>query len=62
MLQLILAHKALVLDLSLPSQEEGEWVLEQLPRQGLFFNTWFEPPLWEALPEGVAGSELWMLD
>ena len=62
MLQLILAHKALVLDLSLPSQEEGEWVLEQLPRQGLFFNTWFEPPLWEALPEGVAGSELWLLD
>jgi hypothetical protein len=62
MLQLILAHKALILDLSLPSREEGEWVLEQLPRQGLFFNSWYEPPIWETLPDDLAGSELWLLE
>jgi len=62
MLQLILAHKSLILDLSLPSLEEGEWVLAQLPHRGLSFNNWYEPPIWETLPDGLPGNTLWSLE
>jgi len=62
MFQLALAHKSLILDVSLPSLEEGEWLLGQLPQRGLSFNAWYEPPVWEALPEGLPGSELWLLE
>ena len=61
MLQMILARKALILDVSLPSREEGEWLLAQLPQRGLAFNAWYEPPVWETLPDDLPGSETWLL-
>ena len=61
MLRTILEHKTLILDVHLPSSEEGEWPLAQLPRRGLCFNVRFELRVFEALPEGWPGTETWQL-
>jgi hypothetical protein len=61
MLQLILAHKSLVLDVHLPSYEEGEWLLAQLPRERLCFNALYDTEVFEALPDDLPGSKSWLL-
>jgi hypothetical protein len=61
MIQMILQHKPLVLDLSAPSWEESEWVLDQLPRRGLCFNAKFDPAVFETLPPEAPGREAWVL-
>jgi len=60
-LRTILAKKSLILDVSLPSLEEGEWLLTQLPRQRLCFNARFDPETFARLPVGLPGSEVWSL-
>ena len=60
MLKMILAHKALILDVNLPSFEEGEWLLAQLPQRRLCFHTMFDPSVYEALPEDTPGRETWL--
>jgi hypothetical protein len=61
MLRMITAHKPLILDVNLPSFEEGEWLLAQLPDSRICFNAQFEPFIYEALPTGVPGGETWLL-
>jgi hypothetical protein len=51
----------LVLDVNLPSYEEGEWLLAQLPQQRLCFNALYEPAVFDALPANAAGREVWHL-
>jgi hypothetical protein len=60
-LQQILAHKSLILTVNLPSYEEGEWLLAQLPRERLCFNARFDPPVYASLPPDAPGSETWLL-
>jgi hypothetical protein len=61
MLQLILDHKSLVLDVHLPSYEEGEWLLAQLPQRRLCFNALYDVEVFETLPDDLPGSEVWLL-
>jgi hypothetical protein len=60
MLQMILAHKSLILDVKLPSYEEGEWLLAQLPQRRLCFHPLFDLSVYEALPEDTPGRETWL--
>lgn len=59
MLRMILAHKSLVLDVNLPSYEEGEWLLAQLPKRRLCFNALYESAVFDALPADASGREVW---
>ena len=61
MMQMIQKHKALMLDVSFPSYEESQWVLAQLDKRGLYFNAQFVPDILDALPEGLPGSQVWLL-
>ena len=61
MMQLILQHKPLILEANFPSLAESEWLLSQLPKRGLYFNSWFVPEVYEALPASLPGSEVWLL-
>lgn len=61
MYQMILEHKSLVLDASLPSLEECDWLLAQLPKSRLCFNARFTPEVHESLPAGLPGSKVWTL-
>ena len=61
MMQMIQEHKALMLDVSFPSYEESQWVLAQLDKRGLYFNTQFVPDILDTLPEGLPGSRVWLL-
>jgi len=60
MLKRILAHKPLVLDVHLASVKEGEWLLENLPKRGLFFKAWFDPEVYDTMPIDFPGSEIWL--
>jgi hypothetical protein len=60
MLQMILAHKSLILDVKLPSYEEGEWLLAQLPQRRLCFHPLFDLSVYEALPEDTPGRDTWL--
>ena len=61
MLQMILDHKPLVLDVNMPNLEEGEWLLAQLSKRGLCFNAQSDASVHKALPPGFPGSESWLL-
>jgi len=49
-----------VLDVHLPSFKEGEWLLKNLPKRGLFFKAWFDPQVYDIMPTGFPGSEIWL--
>jgi len=64
MLQQILEHKALILDIAPPNVEtleDYEGLLAQLPQRGLCVRVGFEAPVYEALPAGFPGREIWLL-
>lgn len=61
MLKLIQEHKPLILDVNFPSWEEAESVLAELSPRGLCFNARFEPKVFETLPAGLPGSDVWLL-
>jgi len=60
MLQMILAHKALILDVKLPSYEEGEWLLAQLQQRRLCYHPLFDLSVYDALPEDTPGRQAWL--
>ncbi|NLS79800.1 MAG: hypothetical protein GXY76_21345 [Chloroflexi bacterium] len=62
MMQMILQHKALLIDGNFPSYEEAEWVLAQLDRRGLYYNVQLSAETLSALPEGAPHSEMWLLE
>jgi hypothetical protein len=61
MLRLIQTHKALFLDVNLPSYDEGEWLLARLSKGRLCFNALYEPAVFDALPADAPGREVWLL-
>jgi hypothetical protein len=61
MMQFIQEHKSLYLDVYLPSYEEGEWLLAQLPTRRLCFNAMYQAADFDALPPDAPGTEAWHL-
>jgi hypothetical protein len=60
MLQQIMERKPLILDVYLPSLEEGDRLLEQLPQRGLFYKLWVDPAVYDSLPDDYPGTDLWL--
>ena len=61
MYQMILEHKSLVLDASLPDLAECNWLLDNLPKRRLCMNARFSPEVYATLPDDLPGSHVWML-
>ena len=60
MLQQIMERKPLILDIYLPSLEEGDSLLKQLPQRGLFYKLWVDPTVYDSLPDDYPGTDLWL--
>jgi hypothetical protein len=60
MLQQIMERKPLILDIYLPSLEEGDSLLKQLPQRGLFYKLWVDPAVYDSLPADYPGTDLWL--
>lgn len=62
MLQLIQAHKPLLLDVNFPNLEEADWFLAQLSPRGLCLNARFAPDVFRAAPAELPGRTYWRLE
>jgi len=60
MLQRIMERKPLILDVYLPSLEQGDRLLERLPQRGLFYKLWVDPAVYDSLPYDYPGTDLWL--
>jgi len=61
MLQMILEHKPLILDVNFPSVEEAEWLLAELSPRGLWLNARFDPETFRDAQGSLPGETLWVL-
>jgi hypothetical protein len=61
MLQRIQQHKPLILNTAFPTYAESEWLLGQLDRRGLLFNSRFAADARD-LPDDMPGSNTWILE
>ena len=61
MLRMILERKPLILDVHLPSLEEAEWLLGQLPNRGLCWHPLYDPEIYDKLSPSEVGHETWIL-
>lgn len=59
-LKKILQYKSLILDVYLPNLKEGEWLLDNLPKNRLFFKAWFDYEIYTNLPDDFPGREIWL--
>jgi len=59
-LKKILQYKPLILDVHLPNLKEGEWLLDNLPKNGLFFKAWFDYEIYKNLPDDFPGRKIWL--
>lgn len=59
-LKKILQYKPLILDVYLPNLKEGEWLLDNLPKNRLFFKAWFDYEIYTNLPDDFPGRKIWL--
>jgi len=59
-LKKILQYKPLILDVHLPNLKEGEWLLDNLPKNRLFFKRWFDYEIYTNLPDDFPGRKIWL--
>jgi hypothetical protein len=57
----ILGQKPLILDANFPSLEEANWVVSELPNQGLNVNARFDPEIIGDIPDDTPGNEMYSL-
>jgi hypothetical protein len=56
----ILKYKSLMIDVYLPNLEEYRWLLDNLPKKGLFFRAMFDYDIYTTLPEDFPGKQIWI--
>lgn len=56
----ILQYKPLILDVHLPNLKEGEWLLDNLPKNRLLFKAWFYYEIYTNLPDDFPGKKIWL--
>ena len=61
-LKKILQCKPLIPDVYLPNLEECEWLLDNLPKKGLFFRTFFDYEICSNAPDDFPGKKIWILE
>ncbi len=59
-LKKILQYKPLILDVYLPNLKEAKWLLDNLPKKGLFFKAWFDHGIYTNLPDDFPGKKIWL--
>ena len=59
-LKKILQYKPLILDVYLLNLKEGEWLLDNLPKNRLFFKAWFDYEIYNNLPDDFPGRKIWL--
>jgi hypothetical protein len=59
-LKKVLPYKPLILDVYLTNLQEGKWLLDNLPKKGLFFKAYFDYEIYSNLPNGFPGKKIWI--